>query len=86
MLRCKQVSDALASSKYWELPLRKRIGLRLHVALCIVCGPFNRFVMLMQDVTRQYIKHEQNDPPPSDLKLSEDARRRISDACHRKDS
>lgn len=86
MLRCKQVSAALASSKYWELPLRKRIGLRLHVALCIFCGPFNRFIMLMQDATRHYLQHEQNDPPPPDMKLSDDARKRICDAMHHKDS
>lgn len=80
MLRCKQVSDALASSKYWELPLRKRIGLRLHVALCLVCGPFNRFVMLMQDATRAYRRHEMEDAPSGDMCLPEEAKRRIHEA------
>jgi len=84
MLRCKQVSAALASRKYWDLPLRKRIGLRLHVALCIFCGPFNRFIMLMQDATRQYLQHEQDDPPPPDMKLSDDARKRIFEALNQK--
>ena len=84
MLRCKQVSAALASNKYWDLPLRKRIGLRLHVGFCVFCGPFNRFIMLMQDVTRHYLEHEQNDPPSPDMKLSDDARKRIFDALNRK--
>lgn len=84
MLRCKQVSNALASHKYWELPLRKRIGLRLHVVLCIFCGPFNRFLMLWQDATKHYLKHEQNDPPPANMKLSDDARKRIFDALNSK--
>jgi hypothetical protein len=78
MLRCKQVSDALASTPYWELPLRKRIGLRLHVALCLVCGPFNRYIMLMQDATRHYLQHEQTDLPPEEMRLSNDARERIA--------
>lgn len=77
MLRCKQVSEALASKNYWELPLRKRIGLRLHVFFCLVCGPFNRFIMLMQDTTSSYLKHEQEDPPPPELSLSTDAKERI---------
>ena len=80
MLRCKQVSDALASSPYWALPLSKRLGLRLHVALCLVCGPFNRFIMLMQDATRHYLQHEQSDPPPEGMRLSSEARERIAKA------
>ena len=79
MLRCKQVSDALASKNYWELPLRQRFGLRMHVALCLVCGPFNRFIMRMQDLTRHYLRHEMNDPPPPDLCLDKEARERIKE-------
>lgn len=83
MLRCKQVSDALAKGKYWDLPLRKRIGLHMHVMFCFVCGPFNRFIMLMQDATRQYLSHEQSDPPPPGMALSDDAKKRMSDALKR---
>ncbi len=83
MLRCKQVSQALASSKYWDLPLRKRIGLRMHVVLCLVCGPFNRFVMLMQDASRHYRKHEMNGTPPDNMKLPDDAKQRIQEALAR---
>lgn len=83
MLRCKQVSDALASGKYWALPRHKRIGLHVHVALCLICGPFNRFVMLMQDATRFYKKHEQEDPPPADFCLSEEKKRRMVEAMQK---
>lgn len=83
MLRCKQVSEALASDNYWELPLRKRIGLRLHVFFCVVCGPFNRFIMLMQDAKRHYLKHEQEDPPPPHLCLSCDAKKRLVESLNR---
>lgn len=84
MLRCKQVSDALANGNYWELPLRKRIGLKMHVGLCFVCGPFNRFIMLMQDTTRHYLAHEQKDPPPASMTLSEDAKKRLAAALKEK--
>lgn len=80
MLRCKQVSAALASANYWELPLRKRIGLRLHVMLCVFCGPFNRFIMLFQDTTRNYLQHEQEDPPPPDMQLPGEAKKRMIDS------
>ncbi|GEM_PF-361670 len=85
MLRCKQVSKALADKKYWELPLRQRIGLRLHVFCCIVCGPFNRFLMLMQDATRHYLQHEQQDTPPDDLRLPPESKKSILDALHSTD-
>ncbi len=83
MLRCKQVSDALASDNYWDLPLKKRIGLRLHVFFCVVCGPFNRFVMLMQDTKRHYLKHEQEDAPPPHLCLTSDAKKRLLESLNR---
>lgn len=80
MLRCKQVSKALADGNYWDLPLRQRLGLRLHVVCCLVCGPFNRFIMLMQDTTRHYLQHEQTDPPPADLSLSSEMKKEMKDA------
>ena len=86
MLRCKQVSDALASANYWELPLRKRIGLRMHVFFCLMCGPFNRFIMLMQDTTRHYLSHEQTDLPPAGMTLSDDAKQRMSAALKKETS
>jgi hypothetical protein len=33
--------------------------------------------MLMQDATGNYLKHEQEDPPPPELSLSADAKERI---------
>ncbi len=80
MLRCKQVSDALAKTNYWDLPLRQRIGLHMHVFFCLVCGPFNRFIMLMQDTTRHYLSHEKSDPPPPGMTLSDDAKQRMAAA------
>lgn len=60
MLRCKQVSDALAAHRYWELPWAKRLGMRLHVLLCFVCGRYNRQIMDVQDAARGYLNHEES--------------------------
>ena len=82
MLRCKTVSDALATTKYWKLPWYRRVGLRLHVALCAVCGRYNRQVIVMQDGVREYLRHEVSDPPPAELRLPADARERLRRAIH----
>ncbi len=51
MWRCKHVADALAKYHYWDLPWAKRLGLKTHVHLCLVCGRFHRQVLV--DVLRQ---------------------------------
>jgi hypothetical protein len=58
MLTCKQVSKALVEQDYERLPWRKKIALRLHVALCFVCGRYNRQVMDLQDGIRGYRAYE----------------------------
>lgn len=62
MLRCKQVSDALAAHRYWEMSWRQRLGMRLHVLLCAVCGRYNRQVMDLQDASREYTRFEEGLP------------------------
>jgi hypothetical protein len=83
MWRCKQVANALAASKYRDLPLLRRLALRVHVALCFVCGKYHRQVMLMQDTAIQFRKHELSDPPGPEETLSTEARRRIAESLVR---
>lgn len=54
MLTCKQVSRALAEEDYAAMSPVKRAGVKLHVALCVVCGKYNRQVMTMQDMVRKF--------------------------------
>lgn len=82
MLRCKTVSDALAKSKHWNLPWYRRLGLHLHVGLCIMCGRYNRQVMVMQDGVREYLRHEMEDAPPPGQRLSPEAREKLRRAIH----
>ncbi len=82
MLRCKTVSNALAKSKYWKLPWYRRLGLHIHVALCVMCGRSNRQIMLMQDGVREYLRHEMEDTPPSDQRLPPEAREKLRRAIH----
>lgn len=74
MWRCKHVADALARHHYWDLPWAKRVGLKTHVYLCVVCGRFHRQVMIMQDAARIFRTHEEQDPPPP---MPADAKERL---------
>lgn len=59
MFTCKQVSNALARRNYASMGFWQRLGLKLHVALCVVCGKYNRQVMVMQDAARKFREHEE---------------------------
>lgn len=58
MFTCKQVSKSLQVDDYNNLPPIKKCMLKLHVALCVVCGKFNRQVMDSHDMCRKYKEHE----------------------------
>ena len=45
MLTCKQVSKALAENRFYELPLRRKIGLFMHAFICPFCGKANRQII-----------------------------------------
>lgn len=81
MWTCKQVSRTLADHRYWNLPFHRRLGLKIHVLLCAVCGKYNRQVMMMQETAHAFSKHELDDPPKGDAeRLSESAREKIRQA------
>jgi len=77
-LTCKQVSKALLDGDYAKLPWYKRMGLRMHVGMCIVCRGYNRNVMLMYDVVRRFLEREETTVPEADTsQLDTSARDRI---------
>lgn len=79
MWRCKHVADALAKHHYWELPWARRIGLKLHVALCVVCGRFHRQVMIMQDAAHLFHKQEEADDPALRIPMPDESKRRLKE-------
>ena len=81
MWTCKQVGEALAEHRYRDLPWHRRIGLRLHVALCFVCRRYNKQVMQMQDLAAVFERRElDGEAPDGAPKLGADAKRRMTDA------
>ena len=77
MWMCRQVAKALAENRYYELPLHRRIGLKMHIALCAVCGKYHRQVVVMQDGVRTYLEHEEADDVATGVCLPDDVRERI---------
>lgn len=69
MYTCKQVSTALGEKDYERMTPLEKVGLRIHVALCVVCGKYNRQVMDTHDMFRAYRKREEEgkDLPQTEL-------------------
>ena len=75
--RCKHVADALAERHVGDLSLGQRIALRLHVALCIVCGRYHRQVMAMQEMADRLRRQEADGEDAGAPRLGDDARQRL---------
>lgn len=78
MFTCKQVSKSLQKRDYNNLPPVKKCMLKLHVALCVVCGKFNRQVMDSHDMCRKYKEHESELESSRD-KLDEDKKKELKE-------
>lgn len=86
--RCKHVADALAERHVGQLSFGQRLALRIHVALCVVCGRYHRQVMAMQDIADKLHQAEENGttPPAPGPALDEAARRRMLEAVRQEQS
>ena len=77
MLTCKSVSKALERGDYEALPPLKKKLLKFHVHLCTMCGPYNGFVMTMQDTAREYCEHEECGTAGCQDKMPEDVAQQL---------
>lgn len=73
---CKEVSRLISESMETRLPLRKRIGLRMHLGMCRLCRGFARQLRVIQAAAKQHGASE-DDTGLTDAMLSDDARERI---------
>ena len=60
MFTCKQVSNLLNQKNFQDLPLWKRLLLKLHVKCCVFCGKYNTQVIETHDMCRGLIKNEED--------------------------
>ena len=60
MFTCKQVSNLLNQKNFQDLPLFKRLLVKLHVKCCVFCGKYNTQVIETHNMCRELIKNEED--------------------------
>ena len=76
MITCKQVSKALAENRIHELPWHKRLGLKLHIKLCFVCGKANTQIVQLQNGIKKMLDREDDDLYVN-VRLSDEAKEKL---------
>jgi len=77
MLSCKDVTRLISESMDRSLPLRKRIGVQVHLLICKFCSRYERQLILIRETVRRLAGTVDASREPSGETLSEDARERI---------
>ena len=76
MITCKQVSKALAENRIHELPWHKRLGLKIHIKLCFVCGKANTQIVQLQNGIKKMLDREDDDLYVN-VRLSDEAKENL---------
>ena len=86
MLMCRQVAKALAENHYWELPWHKKLGMFIHIRLCVMCGKYHSQLVDFQRGVHGYLDQEDEEIPAPEMNLSDDAKQRIQQALSQEQS
>lgn len=54
MRTCKEITTLVIAREDRALPLRDRLALRLHMAMCAACPTFERQVLTMRNAMKQW--------------------------------
>jgi hypothetical protein len=80
MLRCREVSKLVSESMERELPMRQRLPVWMHLAMCRLCAGFDRHLRALRRMSRanpDRLVAGPDDPQPT---LSQEACERIKTA------
>ena len=77
MLSCKDVTRLISESMDRSLPLRKRIGVRVHLLICKFCARYERQLLQIREMARHLVATKEKPGEPYWETLSEEARVRI---------
>jgi len=80
MLRCREVSKLVSESMERELPLRQRLQVWMHLAMCRMCAGFARQLRLLRRAARENPERLAADPAEPEPALSQEARERMKTA------
>jgi hypothetical protein len=78
MLTCKDASHLLSQRQERPLGLRERLGLRLHLWMCVSCRRFEQQLALMRQALRALRRRAETEAEAAELAV--DARDRIRHA------
>jgi len=77
MLSCKDVTQLISESMDRSLPLRKRIGVQVHLLICKFCARYERQLLQIREMVRQLVATEERPGAPYGEALSKKTRERI---------
>jgi hypothetical protein len=83
MLTCKDASRLISASQERPLGVRERLGLRLHLWMCVNCRRFARQVHWLRRVVRNLAVHAAMDSQGPELR--QEVRERIRKAVAERD-
>jgi uncharacterized protein HemX len=61
MRSCKEASALLIAREDQTLPLRERLALRLHLAICAACPRFERQLLTLRNAMKQWRNYAGDD-------------------------
>lgn len=62
MRSCKEVTALVIAREDRELPMAEQLSLRIHMAMCKACPPFERQVLSMRNAMKQWRNYTDDDP------------------------
>lgn len=77
MPSCQEISEMVSASMDRELPLRKRIAIRMHVYMCALCRRYEKQLHLLRKGFRLYADPQGN---TTERSLSPAAKERLQKA------
>lgn len=83
MLSCKEVAQLVSESLDHKLPLRKRIGVRVHLFMCAVCCHYRQQMLALRKVIRLHHQTEESGKSTCEEILPEIAKERIRQALEK---
>ena len=82
MLRCREISKLVSESMDRDLPLRARLQVWMHLAMCRMCSGFARQMRLLRHALREDPERLAAREDGQEAKLPQKARERIKAALH----
>ncbi len=74
---CKEVTRMASEAMERRLPLRQRLGMKLHLLFCALCMRYVRQLQFMRDAVQQHAAQIEDGSAPPPVVLSGDARERM---------